>query len=177
MTNQKKTCLAIICMILGCSMFASCGEKNKTTKEETEVVFSEAIIPIKMVIPGNWSTSRYKDDWIISRYTDDNLKIITSPSITFDNSLKENLNGANGLRMTLKHPCYIGNKDVKSIIQNIETTQKQKCGNNDVYISVPPLIGYIYFDGKYVMHIYIEHWPKNGMTPEMESFFSSLHID
>lgn len=172
MINQKKLCFVAICMIMACVLFVSCGQKPGEKMEETEVIFSEAVIPIKMIVPSNWTI----DD---SYYSSNNSYYSTesTSTIRIDNSLKESIQGDKGLSFTLESPFYIGDKNVETIIPDFETFQKQKCGNNDIYISIPPQTGYIYFDGKYIIRIQIEHWPKNGITPEMESFFSSLHVD
>lgn len=172
MVNQKKTFGAVVCMVMACILFVSCGQKPGEKMEATEVIFDEAIIPIKMVVPSNWTI----DD---SYYSSNNSYYSTeSTSAMFiDNSLKESVQGDKGVSFTLKSPFYIGGKNVETIIPDFETFQRHRCGNNDAYISVPLKTGYIHFDGKYIIHIEIEHWPKNGITSEIESFFSSLHID
>lgn len=172
MINKKKSCLVVMCMMLACTLSVSCGQKGEESKEETEVIFSEAIIPIKMITPSNWTMDnsyRYQNDSYYSTESTSTMRI--------DNSLKENVHGDKGISFTLKSPFFIGSKDIETIIPDFETLQKQKCGNNDVYISVPLKAGYVHFDGKYLIRIVIGHWPKDGMTPEMESFFSSLHVD
>lgn len=172
MVNQKKTFGAAVCMVMACILFVSCGQKPGERMEATEVIFNEAIIPIKMVAPSNWTINKryyYQND---SYYSTE-----STSTIRIDNSLKESVNGDKGLSFALKSPFYIGDKNVETIIPDFETFQKQECGNNIVYFSIPTHAGYVYFDGKYIMRIEIEHWPKIGITPEMESFFASLHVD
>ncbi len=150
----------------------ACDRGATEKKEETEAILNEAIIPIKMVVPSNWTMDKsyyYQNDSYYSTESTSTMRI--------DNSLKESVQGDKGLSFTLESPFYIGDKGVETIIPDFETFQKQKCGNNFVYLSIPTRVGYVYFDGKYIIRIVIEHWPKNGITPEMESFFASLHVD
>lgn len=172
MDSQKKLKLTIVCLLLMSFLVIACDRETTEKMEATEVIFNEAIIPIKMVVPNNWTIDKsyyYQNDSYYSAESTSTIRI--------DNSLKESVQGNKGISFILKSPFYIGGKDVEAIIPDFETFQKQKCGNNFVYLSIPTRVGYVYFDGKYIIQIEIEHWPKNGITPEMESFFASLHVD
>jgi hypothetical protein len=153
-------------------VFVACGQKSGEKTEEKEVNFCQGVIPIRMVTPNNWTMNYSYYFPNVSHYSTESYS-----KIHIDNSLFENVHGDKGLSFTLESPCYIGSKDVETIIPDFETFQKHKCGNSIVYVLLPTKIGYVYFDGKYLIHFQIDHWPKDGITPEMESFFSSLHVD
>ena len=94
------------------------------------------------------------------------------------------MSGDNGFEINLESPYHFGqisdeelSAKLTELFPAIEINSKTKCGGNYLYLSDPPRIGIVHVDQKMNVPFAIKHWPKSGITPEIESIIASLHIN
>lgn len=157
-------------------MLVSCGTKQEKVEGLNEFTFEKSITTINMEIPSGWLADKgYNGN--INPYAD------TVTFLRISNDLKYSVNSANGVEFDLISPSCTKTLDINALKKvndklfgSINTVDNIKCGNNYLYLSKPPKNGFVYIDKILVMPIIIYNWPRNGVTPEILSFFTSLQL-
>lgn len=177
MKNSKRFCFVMSLLAISICLSVSCSKEPDEIGNIKKFTFENCITTIKMQLPGKWTTyTKYYDN--PSYY----IKNIISMNIT--NELEYSLNSDNGIDFEINAPYFVFDGEIDSLKVNNEklyneiiNKKEYVYGGNHIFVDADSKNGFVFIDSKMILRLNIKHWPKNGITQEMESFFSSLHID
>lgn len=176
MKRHLKCFVIIACLVLALASSISCRSQADVL-ETKNFVFENCYSSINLVLPDGWTA--YQG---YSKY--DKPDVMWGSYLNVSNEMKFSVKSDNGIEFAIFPSIITRNKDYRKLkyindksFNGIDCDKDIQCGDNHLFLSNPPTKGYVYVDDIVIMPLTISHWPKNGITKEIENFFASLHID